>query len=529
MSPSIELKNALGAEFTVGKVKRQFITRSACGSYAKADPDSSVTRHKDKIVFSNRLNRLGPYKLGEAFRFPIPKDTVYSATRQVDASVLELSLAPVEPEIDLPEFIYFDVKEKAIYGLPYKSEHVRTYELKLIAEDRLTGGSEQDLFVIDVIHDVHTREDYLFEVTMNFLVRNIELRPRSQQKLTPKDYYEVAQQISTRLMGNGNLDAFRMLDISRHRLASEPLVSGIYNKPVLEEFYDNFEDHVTEKSAKRRRSYHRLRFKRSLSLLGDFFYEFIWTNRSLVTSYLHQSNAYSGGSVFETETCPKSLIHADIYGRIFPHSVEEFMRNTGLANNHSLYDVKDAYSLLFSKIEANVDFLSVEWSPKSVCSHNPGLEPRILGTKPIRDLASSVESEDDVEEDSVDHSSQPESVTDQEGVLTDERDLDQLPTQHYLGDKLLTLIIPPIAILVALLFAVTIGCCFYRANLRRKAIGNHQSLHEESPSLFRQRIPIRFEFERGRGMGQASLGEQESMLDSKLSRQPPVSVTSWDL
>lgn len=529
MTPSIELKNALAPEFTVGKVKRVFVSKSACGNVARNE--GSNTRQKDKIVFSNRLNRLGPYKLGKAFRFTIPKDTVYSFSRQVDASVLDLSLAPVEPEIYLPEFIYFDVKEKTIYGLPYKDEHVKTYELRLIAEDRLTGGSEQDLFVIDVVRDRFTREDYLFEVAMNFLIKNIEMRPRSQQKLTPKDYFEIANQISTKLMGNGNMDALLMLDISRHRLAAEPEVNSVYKRQMFVDLNGDTVNSLTNEEQKqlfekpnlkkRRRSYHNLRFKRTVNTIGDYYYEFVWTNRSLVTSYMHSSDSIGGGSVFETETCPKTIIQNDIYERLFPKSIEDFMRNTNMINNHTIFDVKDAYSYLFTKIEANVEFLSVEWTPKSVCSNNPGLEPRVLGTKPIRDSASNEENEDDVEQAVVDHSPQPESVTNQDGAVSvDENEIEHKPTQQYLGDKLLAMIIPPIAILIALLFAVTIGCCFHRANLRRKAVGNHHALHEESPSLFRQRVPIRFEFERGRNLGFPN--EQESMLDSKMPQQHPV-------
>ncbi|OTF70375.1 hypothetical protein BLA29_002504, partial [Euroglyphus maynei] len=147
MSPSYELRSSLSPDFTIERVKLMFIGRSACGSYATDVDSTSASRHKDNIVFSNRLNRIGPYKLGSAFKFQIPKDTVYSMTRQVDTRQLALSLAPLEPEIDLPDFIYFDTHEQTIYGLPYKSEHVRTYELKLIAEDTVHGGNNNEFSI----------------------------------------------------------------------------------------------------------------------------------------------------------------------------------------------------------------------------------------------------------------------------------------------------------------------------------------------------------------------------------------------
>ncbi|KAH9417598.1 Dystroglycan (Dystrophin-associated glycoprotein 1) [Dermatophagoides pteronyssinus] len=563
MSPSHELRSAVSPDFKIEHVKRIFIGRSACGSYATAVDSASASRHKDKIVFSNRLNRIGPYRLGSAFKFQIPKDTVYSMTRQVDTRQLALSVAPLEPEIDLPEFIYFDTHEQTIYGLPYKPEHIRTYELKLIAEDTVHGGSEHDIFILDVEHDVNTREDYLFEITMNFLYRNIELTSRSQQRLTSKDFYEVAHALSTRLMGNSNLEAFRMLDISRHRFTkiAEPVEHLPYiNSNVLLENYEvtsnsllleddidkNVEHHVSEneKQVKRHLHHHHhhhphdkrlnnhhetslIRPVRAISSLqSDYFYEFVWTNRTLVTSYSHSQNALGGGSIFETKTCPKKIIQEDIYHRLFPRNTQEFLSNVNLNNNITSMDVLDIYNQLFDPLEANLKFLSVEWIPKSVCSNSPGLENRVLGAKPIRDT--SAEDDDDEDEsvnldDSI-AAAETEDPSINISMNPDDNetpDVDEYPNMHYFGDRLLAMLIPPIAILIALLFAVTIGCCFHRANQRRKAMGAMAPYHDESPTLYRQRIPIQLEFERGglRGSG-IHPSEQESMLDSKFGRHP---------
>src|SRR5699024_9234620 len=110
MSPSQDLKNALSPEFKIFKVKREFIGRSACGSLATSvmPPDLTASRHKEKIVFSNRLNRLGPFKVGSPFKFQIPKDTVYSVNRQVDTRDMILSLAPLDQaDQEIPDWIFF--------------------------------------------------------------------------------------------------------------------------------------------------------------------------------------------------------------------------------------------------------------------------------------------------------------------------------------------------------------------------------------------------------------------------------------
>ncbi|KAJ6220600.1 hypothetical protein RDWZM_006412 [Blomia tropicalis] len=507
MTPSLDLINTLTPEFKVQKIKREFIGRSACGSYAIA-PGSGLegfdpSRHKEKIVFSNRINRLGPYKLGEPFRFQVPSDTVYSVKRQVDTRDLVLNLAPVEPEIDLPEFLYFDVREQTIYGMPYKPEHVHTYELQLIAEDPIVGGRESDVFAIDIIHDVHTREDYLFEVTMSFLIRNVEKLASTQLRLSPKDHYQVAHHIATRLMFNSNLDAIRMLEINRYRFTkiSEEIIgdtgfTSLIEDPNSPKQNENLELLKTHSTKKRRRSYHNLRFRRNVDAYGgpDYFYEFVWTNRSLVTQVYSSANVYGGGTVSETIGCPSDQIHSDVYDRLFPSSATEFLANVKLDRNGSHMDVMEIYTRLFESVEANVEFLSIEWQPKSVCSVGSGLEHRIFGAKPIH------EPDDDSSED--DGSAQPTQVSTNAPepplLSPDDGDIELLPAQTYLGDKLLTVIIPPIAILTALLFAVTIGCCFHRANLRRKAMGTAmQDVSEESPNLYRQRIPIQFEFERG--------------------------------
>lgn len=558
MSPSNELRSAVSPDFTIERVKRLFIGRSACGSYAAAVDSTSASRHKDKIVFSNRLNRIGPYRLGSAFKFQIPKDTVYSMTRQVDTRQLALSLAPLEPEIDLPDFIYFDTHEQTIYGLPYKQEHIRTYELKLIAEDTVHGRSEHDIFILDVEHDDNTREDYLFEVTMNFLYRNIELTSRSQQRLTSKDFYEVAHAISTRLMGNSNLEAFRMLDISRYRFTkiAEPIEHLPYNSNNLLENYEvtsnsllleddiekNAENHLSESKQQVKRHLHNhhqnriwnhhhetslIRPVRSINnLQSDYFYEFVWTNRTLVTSYSHSQNVLGGGSIFETKTCPKSVIQEDIYRKLFPRNSQEFLSNVNFNKNITSMDVLDIYNQLFDPLEANLKFLSVEWIPKSVCSNNPGLENRVLGAKPIRDTSAE---DDDEEDESADLDNSVAAAETEDPTISisinhdvsEAPDVDEYPNMHYFGDRLLAMLIPPIAILIALLFAVTIGCCFHRANQRRKAMGTMAPYHDESPTLYRQRIPIQLEFERAglRGSG-IHPSEQESMLDSKFGRHP---------
>jgi len=267
---------------------------------------------------------------------------------------------------------------------------------------------------------------------------------------------------------------------------------------------------------KRRRSYHHLRFKRALINLPEYFYEFTWTNRSLVTSYMHSANAFGGGTMIETETCPRDVIQRDIFGRLFPTSANEFRQLLDLQNNggHNL-DIMELYGRLFEGVEANVEFLSVEWSPKSVCSISSGFEHRTLGAKPIR--ASDVEDEDDSNLDSA--SAQPtQSATASSdlpaGSVPSDDAVDTSTTTTYLGDKLLTMIIPPIAILTALLFAVGIGCCFHRANARRKAMGTMQEITEENPNLYRQRIPIQFEFERGGGPGMRAT-EHEAMIDTR--------------
>lgn len=181
----------------------------------------------------------------------------------------------------------------------------------------------------------------------------------------------------------------------------------------------------------------------------------------------------------------------------------------------------EIYSRLFESIEANVEFLSVEWTPKSVCQYTGGLEARTFGARPQKEF------EGDLPAGASPQTPPQPPPTPEPPIGHPDDELDHFPTDYsstYLGDKLLTMIIPPIAILTALLFAVTIGCCFHRANLRRKAMGNMTEITEENPNLYRQRIPIQFEFERGGGgPGGIHRGgmEQEAMLDgSKMGRHP---------
>lgn len=547
MSPSQELRNALSPDFTIKQVKRIFIGRSACGSQIVKIDDTS-SRHKEKIVFSNRINRIGPYRLGSAFKFQIPKDTVYSLTRQVDTRQLALSLTSLEPEVDLPEFVYFDTHEQTIYGLPYKPDHIRTYELKLIAEDTVHGGSESDIFILDVEHDDNTREDYLFEITMSFLYRNIELTSRSQQRLSPKDYYEVAHSISTRLMGNTNLEAFRMLDINRYRFTkiAEQMGHQMYdnnmdNYGVNSNSLSIYNENIKQQN--KRHTYHYLtnnhnnhnhhkkhgnvlRSIRAINMQSDYFYEFIWTNRTLVTSYSHSQNVLGGGTIFETKTCPKEVIQRDIYERIFPRSVKEFLSSVNVKENITSTDVMDIYNQVFNPLEANLEFLSVEWQPKSVCSNNLGLDTRTFGAKPVRDTSIEEEEEEQAGVDLDDSiaAAETEDPSIMIDVTKEQTELEEYPPNIInLGDRMLAMLIPPIAILIALLFAVTIGCCFHKANQRRKAIETDEPrYHEESPTLYRQRIPIQLEFERGIRVGGLHPGEQESMLDTKFGRHPVI-------
>lgn len=363
LSPSQDLQNAVSPEFKIHRVKREFIGRSACGNFATAGGEGfGPTRHKEKIVFSNRVGRLGPYNVGVPFKYTVPEETVYSVNRRVNARGLVLSLAPVEPNDELPDWIFFDVREQTIYGLPYRPDHVHSLELQLIAEDPLTGGRETDVFVIDVSHDGNTREDYLFEVTMSFALKNIEKLASSDLKLTAKDTFQVANLIATRLLANDS-HALRVLEINRHRYSKIDEIisgksiraSGLFTKNLIINFlsdatYTNFNSeatvdplesgtfespktaskrmaHLGVSSKKKRRSYHHLRFRRGIYTPGttpEYFYEFVWTNRTVVTSYLHSSNAYGGGTLFETETCPRETMLHDLYRRLFPASPREF-------------------------------------------------------------------------------------------------------------------------------------------------------------------------------------------------------------
>lgn len=567
MAPSVDLKNALSPEYSIAKVKRRFIRRSACGSHAVHPMDVANTRHKDIVMIRNSLNRLGPYKLGQAFKYQIPKDTVYSVTRQVDTRDLHISLAPVEPETDLPEFIYFDTKEQTIYGLPHKLDHVRAFEFQLIAEDPITGGQAKDAFLIEIIQDNVQPEDYLFEVTMTFLVPNVEVvSKRSQIKLSAKDYWHVANQIATKLMGNSQLDVLRVLNIVRHRRTKsleslepeelDPNLNLVIDEP--EEGQNESEKKDTVKRSyvdeylpsEFHRSHHsvqsgaqvRLRTKRFTTLDGEYFYEFTWTNRSLITKVEQSVSPYGGGSLYETDTCPKPTIKEDIYDRLFPESVNQFITNVGIPNlldnegKSSKSDLMDAYFALFQLAEANVEFLSVEWQPRSVCSQTVGIESRTLGSKPIKSDAADIDADDEgtgLDDDSNNNdpsSSSTQNTTppaNKSGVASDD-EIDLLPTYPYVGDKMLALIIPPIAIMTALLFAVCIGCCFYRASNRRKALANHQVGLDESPTLVRKRIPIQFEFERGfGGAGTIRHPEAEAMLDPSLHRPHDVSFDGF--
>src|SRR5690606_26565831 len=125
-------------------------------------------------------------------------------------------------------------------------------------------------------------------------------------------------------------------------------------------------------------------------------------------------------------------------------------------------------SQLFEPIEANLEFLGIEWTPKSVCSQSPLLQSRMLGAKPIKDGADDDSDSDDDDDQQEGHkevaeevSQAPPGATDQPlpPVVDDtaEGEIDVLfSSPQYIGDKLLAMIIPPIAILIALLFAVTI-------------------------------------------------------------------------
>lgn len=625
MQPSHELLN-LAPEFRIERIKRLFVRKSSCGNYSGGGPggaNQTGSRHKDKLVISNRLNKLGPFKLGQPFKFVIPSDTFYSVNRQANTRQLNLALAPVEPELELPDFVHFDVKEQTIYGLPWKTDSIRTYELKLTAEDPATGGTEVDLFTIDVVHDVHQRDDYLFEVTMYFLFRNVE--PIGDNRLSYKEIYQLSQHIATRLMGNTNLDAFRMLDIQRHRLDKNSVESAIDTTSEFElgdknnmvqieeepapptegtdavkktrrshrsqgqghdhghahnyhhhhhqqhqkhhphehhhhEYANNFDDedlfgeqhhhHHYNHSGQHqhhhdhhRRQVHKLRFRRdTLSVDGEYFYQFTWTNRSLVTSF-SRSTALGGGSVYETETCPKDVIMEDIYHRLFPQSIDQFVVNTGLNQTMAAADIKlvdklhglrDVYAILFESVDANMIFLSLEWLPKSVCADQQEISGRAFGTKPYRNEEAERQEEEKSKKEPP--SAQSTESNFDTGTLAPGGEFDIPPATEYLGDKMLAMIIPPIAILVALLFAVCIGCCFHRANVRRKAamngmqggvgmagmmmMGGGGGGGEETPNLTRKRIPIQFEFERMVRPGGMMMtgGEHEAMLDPMRSQ-----------
>ncbi|CAG2106178.1 unnamed protein product [Medioppia subpectinata] len=439
--PSRLLRQTLSPEFQVQKVHLNFIAKSACGSYEIPDIDDK--KPKEQPIIRNRIGKLGPFRLGEAFRYKVPEDTVYSPARQVGTRDLTLTCEAIEPH-EMPSFMYFDSDDQELFGLALTSNWVNSYELKLLAEDTIIDGSVSDIFSVEISDEIRDQtKQPLFEVIINVLT------PQVREDLTVKEQVDIVQRISSGMFSDGDSSAVHIISIKKYQydglapafpednnyLDSEPIDDNSDNKGHRIHRHDGNHDSVP----KTRHS------KRESNPL--YYYEYKWTNRTIVGH----------------DNCPQHLIKDNILNRIFKRSYD------------SLKSLKDVF-------EPNYEFINVEFEPLGACKTK--LSPKVMGARPIPVTI-------------------PPSTqwTPTKPTPREEEDVENAIDIDESNEFLLTTIIPPVAILIALIFAAIVGCCFHRANRRRKSVEissrlpTDSGLNEREAFLQKGRIPIIFEFE----------------------------------
>lgn len=434
--PNRLLRQNIGPEFRVQRVQLNFITKSACGSYEIPDVDDR--KPKENPVFRNRIGKLGPFRLGEAFKLKIPEDTVFSPARQVGTRELSLTLRPIEPPV-LPDFIHFDLMEQELFGLTLNKQRIGSYELNLIAEDTISGGVANDIFTIEIIDDSSdVSKVNAFEIVINLL------GPPGRDELTVREKVDIVQRISSGMFADGDSSAVHILSIERFQYDGLA-IGGSDDENYLNSESDNASDEEPTRRHKHRETAPRSRHSRDAPPLHYF--ELKWTNRTIV-----------GG-----DNCPKEAINENIYKRLFERSYD------------SLKSLKEVF-------EPNYDLINVEFEPTGVCKNK--MSPKMMGPRPIP------------------ASSPPPPIhTPTRGPPREEEDTENAVDIDESNEFLLTTIIPPVAILIALIFAAIVGCCFHRANKRRKSVEissrlpGESGLNEREAFLQKGRIPIIFEFE----------------------------------
>ena len=415
-----------------------FIAKSACGSYEI--PEFDDRKPKESPIFRNRIGKLGPFRLGEAFKFKIPEDTVFSPARQVGTRELSLTLRPIEPPLT-PEFIHFDSIEQELFGLTLNKERIGSYELNLIAEDTISGGMANDIFTIEIIDDSKDlSKQHAFEIVINLL------GPPGRDELTVREKVDIVQRISSGMFSDGDSSAVQILSIERFQY--DGLAIGATDE---DNYLDSEPDSTSDGEQKNHRHKHRETAPRSRHSRRDapplHYFEFKWTNRTIVAQ----------------DHCPKEAINEDIYKRLFDRSYD------------SLKSLKEVF-------EPNYDLINVEFEPTEVCKNT--MSPKMMGPRPIPAT-----------------SPPPSMHTPTKSPPREDEDAENAVDIDESNEFLLTTIIPPVAILIALIFAAIVGCCFHRANKRRKSVEissrlpGESGLNEREAFLQKGRIPIIFEFE----------------------------------
>ena len=452
--PSLLLRQSVGREFRIHKVQMNFVAKSACGSYELPDVDDKKPKENPQI--RNRIGKLGPFRIGEAFKYRIPEDTVYSPGRQVGTRELSLTLQSIEPP-ELPDFIYFDSEEQEIFGLALSKEQINSYELNLIAEDSIGGGTASDLFSIDIIDETPDQtKQPVFEMTINLMT------PPMREDINVKERVNVIERIASGMFSDGDTTAIRILNIEKYQYDGlSPDSSDTDNYLHTEHDSDDSEPDKIG-SNRHRETAPKTRHSRDMNN-PLYYHEFKWTNRTIVGH----------------EYCPKELINENVLNRIFRRDYD------------SLKALKDVFEPLY------YDLLNVEFEPIGVCKTK--MSSKVLGHRPIP-----VTSPPSTE-------SSPTKPTPRE-----DEDIGNAVDIDESNEFLLTTIIPPVAILIALIFAAIVGCCFHRANKRRKSVEistrlpGESGLNEREAFLQKGRIPIIFEFEQQQQQQQQHISAQQS-------------------
>ena len=427
--PSRLLRQTIRPDFELERIELKYVQNSACGSYGT--PPEEPDKKKSPIV-RNRIGRLGPFKLGQAFRFKIPEDTFYSEGRDVSTRELSLTLKTIDPSI-LPDFISFDTYEQELYGLALSPEQIRTYELNLIAEDRVIGDVRaNDIFTIEIIDESRELTDRLtFELFMNLLA------PIGREEISNREKVDIVSKISSKMFNDGHSDAVRILGIRKFVFNS--------TATLIDEMTDN---EIGDRKFMNKRSHRHKHEMLSLNRKtrnshNHYYYEFRWTNRTII----------------DDGSCPREFININIIDRIFKESKFEKFKEI---------------------FEPNFELINIEFIPIGQCKNE--IKQKQIGVRPIPAIIPVIT-----------HTTTTTTTTTEQdvngNVITDED-----------PDFLFTTIIPPVAIFVALILAIVVGCCFHRANRKRKSLEisriSGDPIHPEREAFLQKgRKPIIFEFE----------------------------------